>query len=609
MILQNQSDDGELGRLTPDQLIDRLGRFRHPVLPVGIIRELIRRGPSAGPAMLRSLRRVFDEHPPTLQPRHPSAFFQFYCLGAADRDEVRSFLTDLFRSGDKTMDLCCGEITSSEVPAIIAHVADPDEPERFPRWADEMFADERVDEYAKSQIHRAMWALVGRGTLPDSVAAKHAIEWTESRSGRRYDLTSSMLVAEWVDVGGGELRSVALEAFDRGQIDDDYVDRESLERIPPERCEPWLKKQAAEFDRTLADPTAKLSGWFAFSWTTDDANPVTATLRPIPSNPSPFEREIDEDVVADWLHQIERSDRDDCPLDAIRSLDYRTDRALEGLSELVRRGVRRAAADESCDTNGPFVAALLLSRNANNDRSLLTDPRPLVDVFDLPVRARHRWFGMRIARHLTAALTHIHAGDPAPMLRCIRQSDRDANDRLAATLTLPLSVHFGYRTIAEAADDLDRLWREFETRADADGSAPDVDADAGLMLSAIHDAACLLSLDDSHPIIVAAERRDVGPWPFNPEDTRRHRESPEVAEKALAEFFSLGPQANLESELMDGFEIDAIYPRRRAASLPPNDPVANRPAETVRNDIPRVGRNAACPCGSGKKFKKCCGRN
>lgn len=25
-------------------------------------------------------------------------------------------------------------------------------------------------------------------------------------------------------------------------------------------------------------------------------------------------------------------------------------------------------------------------------------------------------------------------------------------------------------------------------------------------------------------------------------------------------------------------------------------------------DMPRVGRNSPCPCGSGKKYKKCCGR-
>jgi len=28
--------------------------------------------------------------------------------------------------------------------------------------------------------------------------------------------------------------------------------------------------------------------------------------------------------------------------------------------------------------------------------------------------------------------------------------------------------------------------------------------------------------------------------------------------------------------------------------------------QTVRKDQPKVGRNDACPCGSGKKYKKCC---
>ncbi len=30
--------------------------------------------------------------------------------------------------------------------------------------------------------------------------------------------------------------------------------------------------------------------------------------------------------------------------------------------------------------------------------------------------------------------------------------------------------------------------------------------------------------------------------------------------------------------------------------------------ETFRRDEPKVGRNDSCPCGSGKKYKKCCGR-
>src|SRR4029077_9154869 len=28
----------------------------------------------------------------------------------------------------------------------------------------------------------------------------------------------------------------------------------------------------------------------------------------------------------------------------------------------------------------------------------------------------------------------------------------------------------------------------------------------------------------------------------------------------------------------------------------------------IRRSLPKVGRNEACPCGSGKKYKNCCGR-
>ena len=32
-------------------------------------------------------------------------------------------------------------------------------------------------------------------------------------------------------------------------------------------------------------------------------------------------------------------------------------------------------------------------------------------------------------------------------------------------------------------------------------------------------------------------------------------------------------------------------------------------SRTVRRETPKVGRNEPCPCGSGKKYKHCCGRN
>ena len=50
--------------------------------------------------------------------------------------------------------------------------------------------------------------------------------------------------------------------------------------------------------------------------------------------------------------------------------------------------------------------------------------------------------------------------------------------------------------------------------------------------------------------------------------------------------------------------IAAIY-RFRLPSY--REPVGERAVATVQRQHPKVGRNDPCPCGSGKKFKKCCG--
>ena len=48
-------------------------------------------------------------------------------------------------------------------------------------------------------------------------------------------------------------------------------------------------------------------------------------------------------------------------------------------------------------------------------------------------------------------------------------------------------------------------------------------------------------------------------------------------------------------------EIGAPMPKR-------NVPKADRPQGTIKHTEKQVGRNDACPCGSGKKYKNCCGK-
>jgi len=38
-------------------------------------------------------------------------------------------------------------------------------------------------------------------------------------------------------------------------------------------------------------------------------------------------------------------------------------------------------------------------------------------------------------------------------------------------------------------------------------------------------------------------------------------------------------------------------------------PQERRKPSTMKRDAPKVGRNDPCPCGSGKKYKKCHGVN
>jgi preprotein translocase subunit SecA len=59
-----------------------------------------------------------------------------------------------------------------------------------------------------------------------------------------------------------------------------------------------------------------------------------------------------------------------------------------------------------------------------------------------------------------------------------------------------------------------------------------------------------------------------------------------------------------------GGEAMPTAPGRRSAG-PPRRAGAGPPTagHTIVRAEPKIGRNEACPCGSGKKYKKCCGAN
>jgi preprotein translocase subunit SecA len=63
---------------------------------------------------------------------------------------------------------------------------------------------------------------------------------------------------------------------------------------------------------------------------------------------------------------------------------------------------------------------------------------------------------------------------------------------------------------------------------------------------------------------------------------------------------------NVSQTVHDEVGQFAMAERQRAAAQAPQD---YGEVKQIRLEQPKVGRNDPCPCGSGKKYKKCCGKN
>lgn len=66
---------------------------------------------------------------------------------------------------------------------------------------------------------------------------------------------------------------------------------------------------------------------------------------------------------------------------------------------------------------------------------------------------------------------------------------------------------------------------------------------------------------------------------------------------------------NRVRDLMVGYIFRLQLPPRRTAAERAQQAAAKNPNQQAGRDVKRIGRNDPCPCGSGKKYKKCCGAN
>jgi SEC-C motif-containing protein len=74
---------------------------------------------------------------------------------------------------------------------------------------------------------------------------------------------------------------------------------------------------------------------------------------------------------------------------------------------------------------------------------------------------------------------------------------------------------------------------------------------------------------------------------------------PDTAFVDFSAYYKAGDGEQALHEKSSFTRVDGIWYYNRAVRLGP---------APVRSTAPKVGRNDPCPCGSGKKYKQCCGK-
>ena len=217
---------------------------------------------------------------------------------------------------------------------------------------------------------------------------------------------------------------------------------------------------------------------------------------------------------------------------------------------------------------------------------------PLAVLLRLPPDVLDTILGAAITETSHRVMAAVFDGDPEPLHQIIRDPEADEYIRAMMLRTIAMLTHRGELPRDATTAFLRDCFSQLEPRKDC------------FVWSGWIDAVAWLGLAELKPLVKQAyQRNSIDPeWltfkDFE-EDLQYSVDHPEAE--------PLNPDGNLAAfgDTIDELSWwDAFKPTTSNDDKPEweSDPVGTPHRDPLRN----VGRNDPCPCGSGKKFKKCC---
>jgi len=514
----------------------------------------------------------------------PSESFFCYLLLHTHADiSMLPTLQRMFELNNAAISSIIGDLKTEFTPTLIRRITNEHNLETVREWIDKLVQRADVDEYVRWSLVRVMrfWVQAGLMSREDAIAQLKT--WITGFGELKYDMLSAACVCEMLDLNAVEEQSFIMDCFDRGQIDESLVDRDSC------LGELQLGTTSSSSDE-IHDLVKYFSGWRGYTSTSLSLDPESGDLKPIEKPSWGGDEAPKESDIRQWLTAIRQSNDRNYPREAVRCLSQHASKVADRLVDDVLWGLQKVGQPDARSSNGPLIAATFLAAQRFG-----SDKDVLFEILDLTLDDRMDVFGDAIESSIVYALSHRLLGNCQEIDQRIDNPDRDELDRATLAMFYPLSAYHGYLTRKDCIGGLlSRLER-------ATNEAPD-------LANAIYDSLCLMSVPGDHPIVSAALNQGVRNRVLSDSDARLCIETPTEAGKVL---WKLTRECRIPTDAIEAsvmFDKDILNPptkpqNKRASQFDISQPVSSTIAKGADDRIPR---NSPCPCGSGKKYKKCC---
>lgn len=281
------------------------------------------------------------------------------------------------------------------------------------------------------------------------------------------------------------------------------------------------------------------------------------------------------------------------PAATIREIQRRREEIIPALIRVIEDATQQVKAGDREVSSAPSLAlSLLIEFQAE------TALAPLLASVSLSGEGPYDLYGDLVTEMFCQVVPSLASNRLDEVLVTIRDPEVDEFVRAVLVTGISLLYDAARRTRDEVLEILGGLLREAITVADDKLAGPIAgeiqELNGTELLDLVREAFAAKIVPED--FFGSLEDYEVG--------LREHPCSPrgwtvEDTAKELEKWFDYEEKYGLAA----GFEEDSWD-----EALDPELNGPPEPSETIRYDSPHVGRNEPCPCGSGKKFKKCCGR-